>query len=105
MGKSSIMSLLAGSRTGSGKPAVFRPETKEVWESDSYQTAGLDMAVTPERVVLLDTQVRACVCISLVISYTNTPYIFQCTRVSTLKFGCVCSLVEVPCITHTLSLF
>ena len=63
MGKSSIMSLLAGSRTGSGKPAVFRPETKEVWESDSYQTAGLDMAVTPERVVLLDTQVRACVCV------------------------------------------
>ena len=60
MGKSSIMSLLAGSRTGSGKPAVFRPETKEVWESDSYQTAGLDMAVTPERVVLLDTQVLAC---------------------------------------------
>ena len=57
VGKSSVMSLLAGSRTGSGKPAMFRPETKEVWESESYQTTGLDMAITPERVILLDTQV------------------------------------------------
>ena len=57
VGKSSVMSLLAGSRTGSGKPAVFRPETRDVWESDSYQTTGLDMAITPERVLLLDTQV------------------------------------------------
>ena len=61
VGKSSVMSLLAGSRTGSGKPAVFRPETKEVWENESYQTTGLDMAVTPERVILLDTQVGVCV--------------------------------------------
>ena len=58
VGKSSVMSLLAGSRTGSGKPAMFRPETREVWESESYQTTGLDMAITPERVILLDTQVR-----------------------------------------------
>lgn len=57
VGKSSVMSLLAGSRTGSGKPAMFRPETREVWESESYQTTGLDMAITPERVILLDTQV------------------------------------------------
>ena len=58
VGKSSIMSLLAGSRTGSGKPAMFRPETREVWESESYQTTGLDMAITAERVILLDTQVQ-----------------------------------------------
>lgn len=58
VGKSSVMSLLAGSRTGSGKPAMFRPETREVWESESYQTTGLDMAITPERVILLDTQVH-----------------------------------------------
>ena len=57
VGKSSVMSLLAGSRTGSGKPVMFRPESKEVWENESYQTTGLDMAVTPERVILLDTQV------------------------------------------------
>jgi protein SMG9 len=56
VGKSSVMSLLAGSRTGSGKPVMFRPESKEVWENESYQTTGLDMAVTPERVILLDTQ-------------------------------------------------
>lgn len=56
VGKSSVMSLLAGSRTGSGKPAVFRPETRDVWESEGYQTTGLDMAITSERVILLDTQ-------------------------------------------------
>lgn len=57
VGKSTVMSILAGSRTGSGKPSVFRTETKEVWESESYQTTGIDMAITPERVILLDTQV------------------------------------------------
>ena len=35
---------------------MFRTESKEVYESGGYQTTGVDMVVTAERVILLDTQ-------------------------------------------------
>ena len=35
---------------------MFRTQSKEVWESGGYQTNGVEMVVTGERVVLLDTQ-------------------------------------------------
>ena len=35
---------------------MFRPESKEVYENGGYQTSGVDMVVTAERVILLDTQ-------------------------------------------------
>lgn len=56
VGKSTIMSLLAGTRTGSGKPYMFRTQSKEVCEGGGYQTTGVDMVVTGERIVLLDAQ-------------------------------------------------
>ncbi|XP_064397219.1 nonsense-mediated mRNA decay factor SMG9-like isoform X2 [Halichondria panicea] len=56
VGKSTVMSLLAGTRTGAGKPFMFRTQSKEVWENGGYQTTGVDMVITGERVVLLDTQ-------------------------------------------------
>ena len=37
---------------------MFKPQTKEMLEVGAHQTAGVDMFVTPERLVLLDTQVR-----------------------------------------------
>ena len=37
---------------------VFKPQTKEMLEVGAHQTMGVDMFVTPERLVLLDTQVR-----------------------------------------------
>lgn len=35
---------------------MFRTQSKEVYESGGFQTAGIDMVVTAERVILLDTQ-------------------------------------------------
>lgn len=35
---------------------MFRTQSKEVWESGALQTAGVEMVVTGERVILLDTQ-------------------------------------------------
>ncbi len=35
---------------------MFRTQSKEVWENGGYQTTGVDMVITGERVVLLDTQ-------------------------------------------------
>ncbi|XP_003386367.1 PREDICTED: protein SMG9-like [Amphimedon queenslandica] len=56
VGKSTIMSMLAGTRTGSGRPYLFKTQPKDVQESGGYTTAGIDMAVTSERILLLDTQ-------------------------------------------------
>ena len=35
---------------------MFRTQSKEMYENGGYQTSGVDMAVTAERVILLDTQ-------------------------------------------------
>ena len=35
---------------------MFRTQSKEVYEGGGYQTSGVDMVVTAERVILLDTQ-------------------------------------------------
>lgn len=84
VGKSTVMSLLAGTRTGAPKyvtiataavtvatvtlcpvlltscmscrPFMFRTQGKETSESGGVQTTGVDMVVTAERVILLDTQ-------------------------------------------------
>jgi hypothetical protein len=56
VGKSTVMSLLAGTRTGSGRPYLFKTQSKETQESGHYETTGIDMAVTTERVIILDSQ-------------------------------------------------
>lgn len=56
VGKSTIMSILAGSKTGSGRPYLFRPQSKDIQDCGGYQTVGVDMVVTGERIILLDTQ-------------------------------------------------
>lgn len=56
VGKSTVMSLLAGTRTGAPKPFMFRTQSREVVEAGGYQTAGVDVVVTAERAILLDTQ-------------------------------------------------
>ena len=35
---------------------MFRTQSKETYESGGFQTTGVDMVVTAERVLLLDTQ-------------------------------------------------
>ncbi|XP_067666070.1 nonsense-mediated mRNA decay factor SMG9-like [Haliotis asinina] len=56
-GKSTILSLLAGtSPQDSYRSYVFQPQTKEVKENGAHQTNGIDMYVTPERIIFLDTQ-------------------------------------------------
>ena len=37
---------------------VFRPQTREAREAGGHQTSGVDMYVTQERVILLDSQVH-----------------------------------------------
>lgn len=56
VGKSTIMSLLAGTRTGATKPYMFRAQPKEIADNGGYQTTGVEMVVTGERIILLDTQ-------------------------------------------------
>ncbi len=35
---------------------MFKTQTKDIYESGSYTTTGVDMVVTAERIILLDTQ-------------------------------------------------
>lgn len=56
VGKSTVMSLLTGTRTGSGKPFMFRPQSREQSEGGAFQSTGVDMIVTAERTILLDAQ-------------------------------------------------
>ena len=43
------------------RPYLFRPQSKDIQDCGGYQTVGVDMVVTGERIILLDTQVRNCV--------------------------------------------
>ncbi|XP_029636226.1 protein SMG9 isoform X1 [Octopus sinensis] len=57
VGKSTIMSLLAGNSSSDYyRNFVFQPQSKEIREVGSHQTSGVDMFVTNDRVILLDTQ-------------------------------------------------
>lgn len=56
-GKSTILSLLGGNTPQDAyRNYIFQPQTKETREDGSHQTVGVDMFVTPERIILLDTQ-------------------------------------------------
>lgn len=56
-GKSTLMSLLAGSQhTDSQSSFIFQPETLSNAEQALHQTSGIEMYITEERVILLDTQ-------------------------------------------------
>ena len=39
------------------RPFMFRTQSKEVCESGTYQTVGMDVVATAERVILIDAQV------------------------------------------------
>ncbi|XP_059141163.1 nonsense-mediated mRNA decay factor SMG9-like [Physella acuta] len=56
-GKSTLLSLLAGNtHQDAYRNYIFFPQTKEAKEDCLFQTSGIDMFVTSERVILLDTQ-------------------------------------------------
>ncbi|CAG5119029.1 unnamed protein product [Candidula unifasciata] len=56
-GKSTLLSLLAGNTNQDAyRNYVFFPQTKEAKEDCLYQTSGVDMFVSTERIILLDTQ-------------------------------------------------
>lgn len=55
VGKSTVLSILAGGGPFS-RSCLFPVQSRQVQEDGTYQTCGIDMAVTQERVILLDTQ-------------------------------------------------
>ncbi|CAH1796774.1 unnamed protein product, partial [Owenia fusiformis] len=56
-GKSTIASLLAGATvTSSSRLYPFKPQSQEVREVCAHQTIGIDIYVTDERVIFLDSQ-------------------------------------------------
>lgn len=56
-GKSTLMSLLAGSKhTDPHSSYVFKPQTALNAEQALHQTSGMEMFITEERIILLDTQ-------------------------------------------------
>uniref|UniRef100_G3MKC0 Protein SMG9 n=1 Tax=Amblyomma maculatum TaxID=34609 RepID=G3MKC0_AMBMU len=56
-GKSTIMSVLAGQYgQGGTSRQLFRPQSRELRELGQHCTTGVDIYITPERMVLLDTQ-------------------------------------------------
>lgn len=57
VGKSTILSLLGGnSPQDAYRSYIFCPQTKEIREDGSHQTTGIDMFVSPERIIFLDAQ-------------------------------------------------
>ncbi|KAK3738536.1 hypothetical protein QZH41_012047, partial [Actinostola sp. cb2023] len=57
VGKSTILSMLAGaSPKTEPRSYLFAPQSKQNQELGLHQTSGLNIAVTSERVILLDTQ-------------------------------------------------
>nr|CAB3226601.1 protein SMG9 [Phallusia mammillata] len=57
VGKSTILSLLAGNQLNDPpKSFTFRPQSVEVQERAGHMTSGIDMAITQERIIILDTQ-------------------------------------------------
>nr|CAD7393982.1 unnamed protein product [Timema cristinae] len=58
VGKSTLMSLLAGNLPNENNKNVyvFRPQSSEHHESGGHCTVGVDLCVTSNRVILLDTQ-------------------------------------------------
>lgn len=58
VGKSTLLSLLAGNNKPSDeKSLAFKPQSRDVRDVCSHQTMGVDLFVTSERMILLDTQV------------------------------------------------
>ena len=56
-GKSTLLSLLAGNmHQDAYRNYFFYPQTKETKEEGLYQTLGIDMFVTSERMIILDSQ-------------------------------------------------
>lgn len=60
-GKSTLLSLLAGnSHQDAYRNYVFFPQSKETKEECLFQTTGVDMFISPERIIFLDTQPMLC---------------------------------------------
>ncbi|ESO94857.1 hypothetical protein LOTGIDRAFT_117877, partial [Lottia gigantea] len=56
-GKSTILSLLGGNSVqDTYRNYIFQPQTKETKEEGSHQTNGIEMFVSSERIIFLDTQ-------------------------------------------------
>ncbi|XP_063959358.1 nonsense-mediated mRNA decay factor SMG9-like isoform X2 [Lytechinus pictus] len=56
-GKSTLMSLLAGNKhTDPHSSFIFKPQTSSNGEQALHQTTGMEMFISEERIILLDTQ-------------------------------------------------
>lgn len=56
VGKSTIMSIISGNHAESSKWQLFKPQTNDLKEVGEHCTSGIDMYVTNQRLILLDTQ-------------------------------------------------
>eukprot|EP00794_Sanderia_malayensis_P011122 gene11122-12292_t len=57
VGKSTVLSMIGErKRKSSQKKLIFRPQSKQDTEKSLHKTDGIDLYVTSERVILLDTQ-------------------------------------------------
>ncbi|GBM02241.1 Protein SMG9 [Araneus ventricosus] len=56
VGKSTIMSIISGIHSEKSKWQLFKPQTNDLKEIGEHCTSGIDMFVTNQRVILLDTQ-------------------------------------------------
>lgn len=55
-GKSTVLSVISGHYGQTGGKQIFKPQTREHKELGEHCTVGIDVYVTSERVILLDTQ-------------------------------------------------
>ncbi|XP_071042141.1 nonsense-mediated mRNA decay factor SMG9 isoform X2 [Parasteatoda tepidariorum] len=56
VGKSTIMSIISGNYSEKSKWQLFKPQTNDLKEIGEHCTTGIDIYVTNQRVILLDTQ-------------------------------------------------
>ncbi|GFT45173.1 protein SMG9 [Nephila pilipes] len=56
VGKSTVMSIISGIHSERSKWQLFKPQTNDLKEIGEHCTSGIDMYVTNQRVILLDTQ-------------------------------------------------
>ncbi|KAG8187784.1 hypothetical protein JTE90_025822 [Oedothorax gibbosus] len=56
VGKSTIMSIISGIHSERSKWQLFKPQTNDLKEIGEHCTSGIDMYVSSQRIILLDTQ-------------------------------------------------
>lgn len=94
VGKSTILNAIYGHKSGNGV-APFKTASTEKILSGSYQTNGVDIAVSPERVIVIDAQPLESTSM-LVKFYKNEPQLMADCKTFEQMLHLIVS--RVPCI-------